>query len=87
MANAWQAVKAAQTPVVAGALQPWLKSVTDLTGKLGPIIGAVSPVIGELGSSVDTLINSESVHRVPRFHRRDRLRRRVRGRERGDRPD
>jgi hypothetical protein len=58
MGNAWQAVKAAQTPVVAGALQPWLKSVTDLTGKLGPIIAKVSPVIGALGKQFDALINS-----------------------------
>jgi Transglycosylase SLT domain len=58
MANAWQAVKAAQTPVVAGALQPWLKSVTDLTKQLGPIIAAVAPVIQYLGKQFDALINS-----------------------------
>jgi hypothetical protein len=58
MANSWDAVKAAQTPVVAGALQPWLKSVTDLTGKLGPIIAKVAPVIGKLGGQFDALIKS-----------------------------
>jgi len=58
MANAWQDLKAAQTPVVAGALQPWLKSVTDLTGQLGPIIAAVSPVIKGLGTQFDALVNS-----------------------------
>ncbi len=45
MADAWSAVKAAETPVVAGALQPWLKSVTGLTSALGPIIAKVAPVI------------------------------------------
>jgi hypothetical protein len=58
MGNAWQAVKAAETPVVAGALQPWLRSVTDLTGKLPPVIGAVSPVIRALGTDFDRLVNS-----------------------------
>jgi len=58
MANSWDAVKAAETPVVAGALQPWLKSVTDLTGKLGPVIAAVSPYIADLGRSFDGLVNS-----------------------------
>ena len=60
MANSWHNLKAAETPVVAGALQPWLRSVTDLTGKLGPIIGAVSPVIGGLGTQFDTLISSSA---------------------------
>jgi phage-related protein len=58
MATAWDKVKAAQTPVVAGALQPWLKSVTDLTGMLGPIIAKVAPVIGKLGGQFDALIGS-----------------------------
>ena len=58
MANGWQNLKAAQTPVVAGALQPWLKAVTDLTSKLGPIIAKVSPVIKDLGVQFDGLINS-----------------------------
>ena len=49
MASSWDAVKAAQTPVVAGALQPWLRSVTDLTKQLGPIIAKISPVIASLG--------------------------------------
>ncbi len=58
MSDAWAKVKAAQTPVVAGALQPWLKSVTDLTGKLAPIIAHVSPVIKDLGTQFDALIRS-----------------------------
>src|SRR5258707_8215718 len=60
MAQAWQNLKAAQTPVVAGALQPWLKSVTDLTTKLGPIIHAVAVPIKEIGAQVDILINSSA---------------------------
>jgi hypothetical protein len=60
MANAWQNLKAAQTPVVAGALQPWLKSVTDLTGKLAPVIHEVSAVIGDLGTQFDALVNSRA---------------------------
>jgi hypothetical protein len=60
MAQAWQDLKAAQTPVVAGALQPWLKSVTDLTKNLAPIIAHVSPVIKGLGTQFDNLINSSA---------------------------
>jgi SLT domain-containing protein len=59
MANAWQNLKAAQTPVIAGALQPWLHSVTDLTGKLAPIIARVSPVIKDLGTQFNWLVNSK----------------------------
>jgi hypothetical protein len=60
MSKAWDAVKTAQTPVIAGALQPWLKSVTDLTGKLAPVIAAVAPVIGRIGTQVGILINSSA---------------------------
>jgi len=60
MADSWDKVKAAQTPVVAGALQPWLKSVTDLTKNLGPIIAHVSPVIASLGGQFGGLINSSA---------------------------
>ncbi len=60
MASAWDKVKAAQTPVVAGALQPWLKSVTGLTKNLPPVIGKVSPVIAGLGTQFDHLINSSA---------------------------
>ncbi len=60
MAHAWQDLKAAETPVVAGALQPWLKSVTDLTGKLAPVIAHVSPVIHDLGVQFDGLVNSSA---------------------------
>jgi SLT domain-containing protein len=67
MANAWQNVKAAETPVVAGALQPWLKSVTDLTGKLGPIIAGVAPFIQYLGVQFDRLINSAAFARFRDF--------------------
>jgi hypothetical protein len=58
MSDAWDKVKAAQTPVVAGALQPWLKSVTDLTKNLAPVIAAVAPVIKALGGQFDNLVNS-----------------------------
>jgi len=58
MASAWDAVKAAQTPVIAGALQPWLKSVTGLTAALGPIIAKVAPVIQGLGGQFNSLVNS-----------------------------
>jgi len=58
MADAWNKVKAAETPVIAGALQPWLKSVTDLTGNLAPIIAKISPVIASLGGQFDRLVNS-----------------------------
>jgi hypothetical protein len=58
MADAWDTLKAKQTPVVAGALQPWLKSVTDLTKNLGPVIAAVAPRIRDLGFGFDALINS-----------------------------
>ena len=60
MADAWSAVKNAQTPVIAGALQPWLKAVTDLTKQLGPIIKAVAPVIGSLGSQFESLVSSQA---------------------------
>ena len=60
MADAWDKVKAAQTPVVAGALQPWLKSVTDLTKQLGPIVKAVAPVIGSLGSQFESIVSSSA---------------------------
>src|SRR6266568_5671974 len=60
MASAWDAVKAAQTPVVAGALQPWLKSVTGLTSALGPIIAKIAPVIASLGTQFDHLVGSSA---------------------------
>src|SRR6266702_4149746 len=60
MASSWDKVKAAQTPVVAGALQPWLKSVTGLTQNLAPIIAKIAPVIAGLGTQFDHLINSSA---------------------------
>ena len=60
MGDAWDKVKAAQTPVVAGALQPWLKSVTGLTAALGPVIAKVSPVIRSLGTQFDSLVTSSA---------------------------
>jgi hypothetical protein len=60
MSDAWDKVKAAQTPVIAGALQPWLKSVTGLTASLGPIIAKVAPVIGSLGSQFNSLVTSSA---------------------------
>src|SRR6266487_1737290 len=58
MASAWDKVKAAQTPVIAGALQPWLASVTSLTKQLGPIIANVAPVIGSLGAQFNAIVSS-----------------------------
>ena len=60
MGDAWDKVKAAQTPVVAGALQPWLKSVTGLTAALGPIIAKIAPVIQALGVQFGNLVNSSA---------------------------
>jgi hypothetical protein len=60
MADSWDQVKTAETPVIAGALQPWLKSVTDLTKNLGPIIAKVAPVIGQLGGQFDHLVGSSA---------------------------
>lgn len=60
MSDSWDKFKKAETPVVAGALQPWLKSVTDLTKQLGPIVSAVAPVIGALGKQFDNLVNSST---------------------------
>ena len=42
MSDSWKKIKAAETPVVAGALQPWLKSVSDLMKLLDPIVDRVS---------------------------------------------
>ena len=63
MADAWDKVKAAETPVVAGALQPWLRSVTDLMGSLKPIIDTLAPVIADLGVKFDALVGSEAFTR------------------------
>jgi hypothetical protein len=60
MASAWDKVKAAQAPVIAGALQPWLKSVTGLTSALGPIIAKIAPVIRDLGGQFNDLVNSSA---------------------------
>jgi hypothetical protein len=57
MSDAWSKLKAAQTPVVAGALQPWLKDVTLLTGNLAPVIASISPVIRDLGAQFGTLMH------------------------------
>ena len=58
MAENWDKVKQKETPVVAGALQPWLRSISDLMTKLHPIIVAVSGVVGSLGKEFDVLIDS-----------------------------
>src|SRR6266568_2550509 len=60
MASAWVKVKAAETPVVAGALQPWLKSVTGLTSALGPVIAKIAPVIASLGGQFNSLVGSSA---------------------------
>jgi hypothetical protein len=60
MSDAWNKVKTAETPVIAGSLQPWLKSVTDLTKNLAPIIAKIAPVIASLGTQFDRLVNSSA---------------------------
>jgi hypothetical protein len=60
MADAWDKVKTAETPVVTGALQPWLKSVTGLTSALGPIIAKIAPVIASLGGQFNNLVGSSA---------------------------
>ena len=67
MADAWGKVKAAEAPVVAGALQPWLKSITDLMGGLKPIIDTIAPVIHDLGVKFDALVNSDVATRFRDF--------------------
>jgi hypothetical protein len=67
MAAAWDKVKTSQTPVVSGALQPWLKSVTDLTGHLAPIIAKVAPVIKEIGTQFDILVSSSAFSAFIKF--------------------
>src|SRR6266702_3121788 len=61
MSGAWDKVKAAQTPVVAGALQPWLKSVTGLTASLAPVIAKIAPVIASLGGQFGSLVGSSAI--------------------------
>src|SRR6266702_4457366 len=60
MASAWDKVKTAETPVVAGALQPWLKSVTGLTASLAPVIAKIAPVIASLGGQFGSLVGSSA---------------------------
>ena len=67
MADAWDKVKAAETPVVAGALQPWLRSVTSLMGMLKPIIDKIAPVIHDLGVQFDALVKSDVARRFRDF--------------------
>ena len=67
MADAWDKVKAAETPVVAGALQPWLRSITDLMGMLKPVIDKVAPVIHDLGVKFDALVKSDVAARFRDF--------------------
>lgn len=67
MSDGWQKLKASQTPVVASALQPWLKSVTDLTGKLAPVIGEASFVIGSLGLKLDAVVSSKGFAKFASF--------------------
>ena len=60
IATAWDQVKKAETPVVSGALQPWLEAVTPLLKDLSPIIAKVAPVIHDLGVKFGELINSQA---------------------------
>ncbi|HEX3960907.1 MAG TPA: hypothetical protein VHZ03_30530, partial [Trebonia sp.] len=56
--TAWHAVQTAQTPVIAGALQPWLQTVTPLLADLSTIIAGVAPVIHDLGVKMDDVVAS-----------------------------
>jgi len=67
MSQGWKDLKAAQAPVIAGALVPWLTSVTSLTKALPPIIQAVSPVIKGLGQQFGDLVNSQAFTRFRDF--------------------
>ena len=67
MADAWDKVKAAETPVVAGALKPWLGAITDLMGKLKPIIDTTAPIIADLGDKFRALVNSDVMTRFRDF--------------------
>lgn len=60
MAAGWKNLQAAETPVVAGAVLPWLQSVTSLTAALPPVISAVAPVIAYLGTQFSGLVNSQA---------------------------
>ena len=67
MGDAWDKVKAAETPVIAGALQPWLKSVTTLMGWLKTDVDNVAPVIKDLGDKFRALVNSDVATRFKDF--------------------
>jgi SLT domain-containing protein len=67
MSQGWKDLQAAQAPVVAGALVPWLTSVTSLTRQLPPIIQAVSPVIKGLGQQFGDLVSSQAFVRFRDF--------------------
>lgn len=60
IATAWKNIKDQLTPLVAGALQPWLRTVVPLMRDLVPVVQAVSPVIHTLGTDFAGLVNSDS---------------------------
>lgn len=60
MAQAWQNLKAAQTPVIAGALQPWLAGISTGLGNLKSVIAPMGPVIHDLGVSFGVLMGSST---------------------------
>ena len=60
ISDAWEQVQKAETPVIAGALQPWLKTVTDLIRQLAPVVSAAAGAIKEVGTQFDILVTSSA---------------------------
>ena len=55
VAGAWDKVKAAKAPVIAGRSSRGSSSVTTLMGMLKPIIDKIAPVIKDLGDKFSAL--------------------------------
>ena len=60
MGDQWAKVKQSLTPMISGALQPWIRSITDAMGSLKPIIETISPIIADLGRQFDSLVRSNA---------------------------
>lgn len=58
MAGAWQKIQQASTPVVSGAITPWVSGLTSLIGKLNPVINATGTVVGALGRQFSAMVNT-----------------------------
>lgn len=58
MSKGWTAVEKAESPVISGALQPWLASVTSLMKDVQPIIADTAPVVKDLGNSFNVMVSS-----------------------------